>query len=306
MLSISNYHYIREHFNAQYPSIFGITPNLFKNQLKLLKNQADFINPEELLDNTELVLKSKTNYFLITFDDGLQEQYQYALPILDELNIPVVFFANSINYEEQKVTTVHKIHLLRSILSPKEFLAILLSQNSSIAISDMDYIKAQSIYIYDDKESAGLKYLLNFKFDFKIQEELINAIFESYFETNQILNELYMSQQQLIDLSKKGYLGSHTHSHFPIGLLKEDLIKYELEHSKQYFERLTDTKIEMVAYPYGSPEACTDEVATIAKEVGYKLGFTTTRGKNTIENNLLLLNRFDCNDLPGGKNYKTL
>jgi hypothetical protein len=79
---------------------------------------------------------------------------------------------------------------------------------------------------------------------------------------------------------------------------------FELEHSKQYFEKITDSKIEMVAYPYGSPEACTNKVASIAAEVGYKLGFTTTRGCNTIENNLLLLNRFDCNDLPGGKNYK--
>jgi hypothetical protein len=69
MLSISNYHYIREYFDAQYPSIFGITPNLFKNQLKLLLNQADFINPKDLLDNAELVLKSKTNYFLFAYPD---------------------------------------------------------------------------------------------------------------------------------------------------------------------------------------------------------------------------------------------
>lgn len=304
MLSISNYHYIREHFDAEYPSIFGVTPNLFKKQLKLLQNQADFISPKELLGNIEFILKSKTNYFLITFDDGLQEQYQYALPILDELNIPAVFFANSINYEEQKVTTVHKIHLLRSILSPKDFLAILLSQNSAIVISDIDYIKAQSIYIYDDKESAGLKYLLNFKLNFKVQEQLISTIFGNYFETNEILEKLYMSQTQFVDLSKKGYLGSHTHSHFPLGLLEDKAIMFELEHSKQYFEKITDSKIEIVAYPYGSPEACTNKVASIAAEVGYKLGFTTTRGYNTIENNLLLLNRFDCNDLPGGKNYK--
>jgi peptidoglycan/xylan/chitin deacetylase (PgdA/CDA1 family) len=236
----------------------------------------------------------------------LQEQFKYALPILDELNIPAVFFANSINYEEQKVSTVHKIHLLRSIISPKEFLVILLSQNSAITISDTDYIKAQSIYIYDEKESAGLKYLLNFKLDFKAQEQLINTIFGHYFETIEILNKLYMSQEQLINLSKKGFLGSHTHSHFSIGLLDDNVIKFELEHSKQYFEKLTDTKIEMVAYPYGSPEACTDKVASIARAIGYKLGFTTTRGVNTIENNLLLLNRFDCNDLPGGKSYKAL
>jgi peptidoglycan/xylan/chitin deacetylase (PgdA/CDA1 family) len=160
------------------------------------------------------------------------------------------------------------------------------------------------IYIYDDKESASLKYLLNFKMNFTIQEELINTIFEHYFNENDVLGELYMSENEIIDLSKKGFLGSHTHNHFPVGLLSEDEMKFELENSKHFFENLTNSKIEMVAYPYGTPEACTNEVAKMAKDVGYKLGFTTTRGINTSENNLLLLDRFDCNDLPGGKNYK--
>lgn len=306
MLTICNYHYIREHFDAKYPSIFGMTLSLFEKQLKLLKNQGDFISPNNLLNNLDLTLKSKSNYFLITFDDGLKEQYQYALPILEDLNIPAVFFANSINYEEQKVTTVHKIHLLRSVIAPKDFLAVLCSQNTAIAISENDYAKAQKIYIYDNKESAGLKYLLNFKLNFKLQEELISNIFDNYFQANEVLDQLYMSKDQLIDLSKKGYLGSHSHSHYPIGLLDEKSIRFELENSKKYFENLTKTKIEMIAYPYGSQEACTNQVANVAREVGYKLGFTTLRGSNNHQNNLLLLHRYDCNDLPGGKNYKLL
>ncbi|MNU11927.1 hypothetical protein D3C72_2601650 [compost metagenome] len=56
----------------------------------------------------------------------------------------------------------------------------------------------------------------------------------------------------------------------------------------------------MVSYPYGTDEACTNEVAQLAKNVGYKLGFTTKRGVNIGLENYLLLNRFDCNDLPGG------
>ena len=304
MLFVSNYHYIRERFDAQYPSIFGVTPCSFENQLKLLKQQADFISPTELLDNTDHVLQSKDTYCLVTFDDGLQEQYTYGLPILDELDVPAIFFANSINREEQKVTTVHKIHLLRSILSPKEFITKLSVENTSISISESDLNLAQNIYIYDDRESAGLKYLLNYKLDFKVQESIIHTLFETHFDANEVLHDLYMSQQQLVDLSNKGYLGSHSHSHFPLGLLPDVAIKYELEHSKHYFEKLTDAKIAMVAYPYGSTAACTEVVASIAKEVGYKLGFTTTRGNNFESDNLLLLNRYDCNDLPGGKNYK--
>ena len=79
---------------------------------------------------------------------------------------------------------------------------------------------------------------------------------------------------------------------------------FELENSKKYFEKITNSRIDMVAYPYGNKEAVTNEVAILAEQVGYKFGFTTVRGTNNYENNPLLLNRFDCNDLIGGKNFK--
>lgn len=303
MLTVSNYHYIRPNFNTKFPSIFGITPDAFKNQLTLLKNKNEFVSSVDLIANLDTILASKTNYFFVTFDDGLKEQYNYALPILEELQIPAVLFANSRNYEAKKVSTVHKIHLLRSIISPSDFLKNI-SNQSVISFTEEDKNKAKNIYIYDDNESALIKYLLNFKIDFNLQEEIIKKVFDDFFEEEKVLEELYLSEQEIKNLSKHSFLGSHTHNHFPIGLLKENEIKFELEKSKLYFENLTKTKIEMVAYPYGTPEACTNQVATIAKKVGYKLGFTTTKGSNTNDANTLLLNRFDCNDLIGGKNYK--
>jgi peptidoglycan/xylan/chitin deacetylase (PgdA/CDA1 family) len=305
MLTVSNYHYIRENYNTNYPSIFGVTPDVFRKQLLLLKDKGDFVNSINLVSNTNSILNSKENYYFITFDDGLKEQFDYALPILEELDIPAVFFVNSRNFQEKKVSTVHKIHLLRSVISPLDFLKNI-SRFTEINFSEQDKMKAKSIYIYDDNESAVLKYILNFKMDFSKQESIIKSIFDVFFDESAVLEELYMSESQIMDLSKKSFLGSHTHNHYPIGLLDDKGIKYELENSKLYFENLTNSKIETVAYPYGTPEACTDEVARIAKEVGYKLGFTTTRGNNSINNDYLLLNRFDCNDLIGGKNYKEI
>ena len=304
MLTVSNYHYIRENFATKYPSIFGVTPSMFKRQLLLLKDKADFVSGMDLITNGDEILNSKNNYYFITFDDGLKEQFQFALPILDELQIPSVLFANSRNHEDKKVSTVHKIHLLRSIIAPSDFLKLLANPNNDIAISNSDYVKAKNTYVYDDQESALLKYWLNFKMNFSDQEEIIKAIFDNYFDENEVLEALYMSENQIVQLGDKGFLGSHTHNHYPIGLLSENEIEFELENSKVFLKKLTNTPIVLVAYPYGTPDSCTTQVAEIAKKVGYKYGFTTTRGVNTIENNPLLLNRYDCNDLPGGKNYK--
>ena len=102
MLTVSNYHYIRENFATKYPSIFGVTPSMFKRQLLLLKDKADFVSGMDLITNGNEILNSKNNYYFITFDDGLKEQFQFALPILDELQIPSVLFTNSRNHEDKK------------------------------------------------------------------------------------------------------------------------------------------------------------------------------------------------------------
>ncbi|PVX46628.1 polysaccharide deacetylase [Flavobacterium sp. 103] len=303
MLIVSNYHYIRPEYNAKYPSIFGVTPAEFRQQLLLLVNKGTFVNSLDLLNNSKQILESKEKFYLITFDDGLKEQFDYALPILDELEIPAIFFVNSSNFFQKKVSTVHKIHLLRSIISPNEFVQYLFNFDS-IELSDLELKRAKNIYQYDDEKSAILKYVLNFKMTFKEQEEVIKQLFSHYFEEEYVLENLYMNEQSLKELAKRGCLGSHSHNHYPLGLLDLESIKVEIENSKKILEKSTNSKIELIAYPFGTKEACTDSVGEIAKKAGFKFGFTTTRGTNTSFENPLLLNRFDCNDMPGGKNYK--
>ncbi|MGZ0017442.1 polysaccharide deacetylase family protein [Yeosuana sp. AK3] len=296
MLTVSNYHYLRENFNSKYPSIFGLTPKQFKEQLLLLKNKCCFISSSQLIMNSYEILNSKDNFMLITFDDGLKEQFHFGLSILNELNIPALFFANSINYSDKVISNVHKIHLLRSIVN-SEIIFKKVKQRFNEKLKNLDIGKMKATYIYDDEKSAQIKYILNFVLDYKEKEEIINEIFIKYFDEEEVLDKLYMSTENLKELGSLKYLGSHTHSHYPLGLLNSNTIMKELKVSKDFFEILTNSKIETVAYPYGTDEVCTEKVYKLAYKAGYKFGFTTKRGVNSGKQNNLFLNRFDCNDL---------
>ncbi|MGM1056420.1 MAG: polysaccharide deacetylase family protein [Bacteroidota bacterium] len=301
MLIVSNYHYIRPSFESKFPSIFGVTPKKFELQLLKLRNYGDLISPKDLLTSLPEILQRKELFFLVTFDDGLKEQINYALPILENLEIPAIFFPNSINYIENKVSTVHKIHLLRSLLSSQEFIEKLSIDDLNLSI--MEKKRSKEIYIYDDEDSAILKFILNFKLNYYEQERKISPIFNSYFNESEKIEELYMTERQIVELANRGYLGSHTHSHYPLGLLEPEHMKSELRSSKSFFENLSGGDIRFLAYPYGSEEACTAGVALEAKKAGYQIGLTTKRGVNNIADDPLLLKRYDCNDLPGGINY---
>ncbi|MBC7748529.1 MAG: polysaccharide deacetylase family protein [Methylotenera sp.] len=303
MLTVSNYHYIRNNFDTKFPSIFGITPEIFRNQLLLLKNQGDFIEPNFLVDNLKEVLASKANYLLITFDDGLKEQFDCALPILDELNIPALFFINSINHIEKKVSLTHQIHLVRSVVSSDELFESLVT-TANRKLSQHEIRQAHQFYRFDNPKSAELKYFLNVLLDFATQEKFINSIFTTNFNEKEVLEKFYMNTNEIQQLIKRGFIGSHTHTHLPLGIYDEKTILYELEITKKYLENLSGDVIGCVAYPYGTKETATEEVGNLAKRAGYKIGFTTEPGINDFSSNPLLLNRFDCNDLIGGKNYK--
>lgn len=306
MLTVSNYHYIRENFETNYPSIFGLTPSVFEKQLLSLNDIGKFIHPKDLIKNTDEILKSKQNYLLVTFDDGLKEQFELAKPILDKMHIPALFFVNTINYVEKEVTMVHKIHLLRSEIAPKILLTAFMDCNGSnkIDLTFTEKEKAIIHYNYDDAESAYFKYILNFKLSAIQQSILVDGLFEQFFDKNEVGSELYMSEKQLQILAKDGLLGSHAHSHIALGLLEPQLIHNELSKTKDYLEQLTNTEITCLSYPYGSQEACAKPVPQIAATLGYSIGFTMERGINNGNENKLLLKRFDCNDLPSGKNEK--
>ena len=303
MLIVSNYHYIRKSFEAPYKSIFGVTPKEFKSQLKEFEKSGSFIHPKELLLNADEILGSKEKFYLITFDDGLKEQMNLAMPILDELNIPAIFFVNSVNHEEQKISSVHKIHLIRSQIDSNIILEFL-DKNHNVKLFKGEFDKAYGTYIYDKKLDAEVKYLLNFKISHALLNEVIDELFNEFMGVENLAETLYMSKKDLIELSKRGFLGSHTHNHIPIAKLNDDELIFELKHSKEYLEKVSNSNIDFISYPYGTKEACDQRVAQFAKDVGYKIGFSTIRGNNLNDYNLLLLNRFDCNDLPGSKKYK--
>ena len=92
-----------------------------------------FISANDLDHNIRNNIKIKGVKFLVTFDDGLKEQFNTALPILEEMGIPALFFINCSTSKYNKVEEVHKIHLIRSIISPQE---ILYELEKNVNISD--------------------------------------------------------------------------------------------------------------------------------------------------------------------------
>jgi peptidoglycan/xylan/chitin deacetylase (PgdA/CDA1 family) len=303
MLIACNFHYIRESFETPFPSIFGVTPQQFENQLDLLAQYGEFIGAEDI--STAIIKQNplKSNYICITFDDGLKEQFAIAKPILEKKGIPFIFFINPSNQCEEVVSTAHQIHLLRSLIHSNDLFNEIQRFRPDLFLTVPEKELARVHYNFDMSEAAELKYLMNFKLDPISQIEVIGGLFRRFFNERSESQNLYMNRQELRTVSDLGCLGSHTYHHYPVGQLPSDQIAHEIAQSQTAIEELVGMKVSGLSYPYGSLAACAHPTAHFANKNQFLFGFTMERAANPSEifHHPLGLARFDCNDLPGGK-----
>lgn len=305
MLVAVNFHYVRENYNLPFKAIHGLTPDIFRLQIEQLSKEGEFVSSDQITDHLQNGSKLHDKAILITFDDGLKEQYEIALSILDELGVPAIFYVNPYNISDSKVSNVHQIHLLRSFVSASEILLFLEKTGIDLKLSKEEEQRAVTHYNYDIVEDALLKYTLNFKLNFKIKEQVINDLFNYFFSLVERLdfhNSLYMNLEMVKSLSSRGYLGSHTFSHQPLAFLSSLELFQEFEKTDKFFKTNLIKSPKSISYPYGSKESCSQEVIEVAKDYHFAFGFTMERaGNKCVMENSLQLARFDCNDVLGGK-----
>lgn len=84
------YHYIRDYTDQSDPLGIGlsVSPAVFKKQMQTLKNAG-----YETISLSDFAAgKYKPKSLVVTFDDGYDDQYDSAFPILKELNMKATFF----------------------------------------------------------------------------------------------------------------------------------------------------------------------------------------------------------------------
>ena len=304
-LLIVNYHYIREKLPVR--GIYNVTPEFFTGQLDAIHaNGFNFVALEDVhraIRNHSLDgLPAKA--CLITFDDGLRESYEVGLSVMDRKGIPGAFYLSSQTLGRQVVLDVHKFHHVQAILSNDDIRGqIPPPMWQRLDTLDRAVVAAQ--YNWDDYETGQLKYLFNFLLGADEKDELIRQLFARCVDNEtDFAAGLYMTEEQVHELSRRGYLGSHGRMHLPLATLSRAQIADEVSGSKHAIAAFCGRPVDAISYPYGGNSAVNDNVIYETARNGFVSGVTMIRGVNCgaeIIDNPLRLRRFDTNDVFGGK-----
>ena len=211
---------------------------------------------------------------MVTFDDGFDDNYYYAYPILKKYAVPATMFISTSYIGQDEPIWF-------------DWLASLFLAGS---MNSIDIPLLKKIYI----KGNYLDNYANFHDLIKIIREIGNenrleilsqlrddySAYMSHIDTSE---SRFMNWEQIIELSKNDIsIGSHTATHPIMSRLSHAEVRYELIQSKKDIETHTLINVNSFSYPTGQTSSFTDGVVEEVINAGYKVAYTYIHAVNKL------------------------
>ena len=306
------YHYVRDLKHSRYPRIKGLDLNLFREQIKFLKKNYNFVTVEEVIEANNGGGTLPSHPVLLTFDDAYQDHYQNVFPILNHEHIQGCFYAPVKAITEFTVLDVNKIPFILASTTDEQFPKLLDELRYQLKKYRADYnLKEFEYYFnklavanrFDSKEVIFVKRLLQVELDVRLRKIITDDVFQKIvgMDEDKFSRELYMSMDQIKCMVDNGmHFGSHGYDHYWLTSLSREQQEFEIKKSIEFIKEIGgDADNWTICYPYGAYD---DNTIQILKENGCKLGMTTivdTADISKREGDIMYkMPRLDTNDLP--------
>lgn len=304
-LDIIMYHYVRPISESRYPKIKGLELKSFQNQLDFFLKEKSLVGTDDVISAVTRSIELPKDSVWLTFDDGYKDHFDYVAPILEQKGIDAAFFPVSDTYENGSILDVNKIHyILASVDNDESLLAHLAAEMEVEGLAKSDFHNlwnsTDKSSRYDSEAVIFFKRMLQRDLPFELRQKILARMFENLVgrSKKEVSEELYMSKDDLISLSKKGFhIGSHTSSHMWLNSLTTDEQEKEIVKSIDALRSIrNEVSNWIMCYPYGGYD---DTTLSILEKMGCALALTTTIGAADLSwQNKFKLKRWDTNDFP--------
>ena len=305
-LYISMYHYTRDLKHSRYPEIKGLDVNLFREQIAFMKSNFNIVTMEQVLEAISTKEKLPEKVLLLTFDDGYADNYNVAMPILEEYGVQGSFFIPGKTFTTHQLLDVNKIHYVLASANIYNLVEDLKKEMDYYRGQEFQYAPTEELFAkyavasrFDIKETVFVKQMLQTVLPEKLRNIISSKLFAKYVGVTeeQLAYELYMSEEQIRTMKRHGmFIGIHGYDHYWLGNLPVEQMENDISLALDALDEFVDRKQWVMNYPYGNYNK--DVLAYITKQ-GACLGLTTeVRLADIDKDNPLELPRLDCNDFP--------
>ncbi|MBF0275605.1 MAG: polysaccharide deacetylase family protein [Nitrospinae bacterium] len=252
-----------------------ITKNNFEKQLDFLQENYPIISLEEYNH-----LKNNKKQVIITFDDGYRDLYTYALPALQQRNIPAtVFITTSII---DNMGDYFWWDILELLIFNNERKEVMLEELGNYTLNSLE--ERRTVY-----DTVLKKYK---KLESHEANKTIEKIFARYGKLKEEMKELYLNREDIHEMLKnKISFGSHTREHTILSGIDDEQAIAEIGGSKKELEKIVQKEVNLFSYPNGVRKDFLQRDVDIVKKSGYRYACSSLYGTNDSKTNPHILKR---------------
>ncbi len=235
----------------------------------LFEAQIDFLVSNYNVLPAEAINDVSAEGVILTFDDGLLNNYDTAVPILEKFGITAVF-AICPGFLEREFPHLWNDHL---------FLILKSKEGTPVRLPMDDYSTERLV----ETGQAGDHYQELVRWIYSQRCSDIYGLIRELCDRNDLdygvssttpARFLPIHRDRLLEMLQSGHeIVSHTWSHRPLSLLSEEEAKIELGKSREYVRGLTKRDCRTVVYPFGRPIDVNNATLQIAVRSGYSVGY---------------------------------
>jgi len=254
---------------------------VFQGQMELLAREyhpvtldsvARFVRSEQDLPQRSVV---------VTFDDGYTDNYEIAMPIMDQAGVPGAFYATVDCIENRRLPWPSRLRFAFFTTTKAEW-----RDEHGKIWSLKTAAERNACYLAMCDQVAPLAAGMQEELVTHIESDLDRAVPSEY-------GQRMMNWDQLRRLMEAGHIvGSHTMTHPNLAFLGASDASWELVESKRQMESRLGRKIVHFSYPCPalSPN-WSEETEAESRKAGYETAVTTTSGLARRGGNPLALKR---------------
>jgi peptidoglycan/xylan/chitin deacetylase (PgdA/CDA1 family) len=261
-----------------------LVKSFFAKFIKELKACGHPMSMAEVAEHHQARKPYPPKSFAITFDDGFENNYSVAAPILKELNVPATFYITTGFIEKNGMSWIDRIEYCL--------------ENTSAGELKFSWDNKAYPFRTPAEKIRILRYLRNHvKNDSSIQvDDLVSQIFDQCklpeVQSNQDPLDLKMNWQQVRELSEDScfIVGGHSHRHAILSFLEPEELKSEIGTSLDLLKN-NGVKTQHYSYPEGMRHCYSEQVIQVLKEYGIVCCPTAEEGVNQPSDDLFHLKR---------------
>ncbi len=300
------------------PWQLAVSPVNFEQHLQVLKKNYNIHSVKSLVK--QLRRKSvSSNRIYITFDDGYNDNFYAAKPLLEKYYCPATFFVATHFIDQQQpfwsdelLTILFKVEKLPEILSlliGNEAFEYKLENEGILTEEEKN---KQNAWIWSDEppnRRCGL-YLALWERLRPLPYDEISALLtriKYWAGFTEFVNKdnFPMTREQLKGMSNNPLfeIGIHTVTHPALSFHNKEVQQQEIRACRQYLQNNCKDSLAVVAYPYGNYNEIT---LSAVKEEKIVIAFTTEEQPVTGNSDLFRLGRFQVKNWTGEEFEKQL